>query len=157
MSKRFFFPVGGTGGGPTTQTFDVELWREIINRAKVADERIKVGLLTTPSELASDISDISEIIQNHKSLENDLNCAFSHLDEEKFANGEYDDQFNVLCITCGNTFGALEKWSSLGCDTTIREWYNKGVIVTGYSAGFIAFYEWHPPTQCQDQIVQSLV
>lgn len=59
-----------------------------------------------------------------------------------FGAGQYDGQFDILCITCGNTQAAKDIWKETHCDQKIRQWYEQGVIVTGYSAGFIIFFEW---------------
>ncbi len=140
MNNCRFFPVGGTGGGPTAEPFRIELWRHIFDF--VGSEKPKVALLTTPSKRSSGAISLEAISINYKDLGSQLGCTFVELAEEEFGRGEYDGQFDVLCITCGNTQGAREEWAIHGCEATIRNWYEGGVVVTGYSAGFISFFEW---------------
>lgn len=140
MPSRRFFPVGGTGGGSVDFPFDRNLWREIVRRVRGTQEVLRVGLLATPSKL-SGVIDVEALCRRHKALEGDLGCAFQLLDEDSFGAGHYDGKIDLLCITCGNTQGARDAWLQTGCEDVIRSWYNSGVPVTGYSAGFIVFYE----------------
>ena len=71
-----------------------------------------------------------------------MNCNFTVIDEERLGAGEYDEQFDAVCITCGNTSGARKLWQSYGCEDVLRRWYANGVPLIGYSAGCILFYEW---------------
>jgi hypothetical protein len=142
MKSRFFMPVGGTGNGPTAMPFRQELWTYIFEKALPANSERKVALLATPSRLCDNKIDIAKLIVNYKEIEKSLKCTFHLLEERRFGQGRYDDQFDVLCVTCGDTAGAREFWKTDGCEKVIREWYRNGVVCTGYSAGFILFYDW---------------
>ncbi len=139
MMERIFMPVGGTGGGPSIEPFRIELWQKILT--KTQNKKPKIALLTTPSKLSDSIN-TQELLNNHKNLESQLNCEFEEIDETLFANDYYDKKFDILCITCGNTQEARNLWKSINCEQKIKNWYNQGIIITGYSAGFIVFFEW---------------
>jgi len=139
MSERVFLPVGGTDGGETDKPFRIELWHHILSY--IDTDYPRIALLTTPSKLSGGVIDVEVLIANYKSMEDRLRCSFSVVDEQVFGRGDYDEQFDALCITCGNTQGSREFWTIHGCEETIRKWYNRGTVVTGYSAGFISFFE----------------
>ncbi len=139
MRDRLFLPVGGTGGGSVATPFDVPLWKEVLRYARTSENLPRVGLLATPSRLTGQI-DPQELLLNHKSLEDGLGCSFILLDDASFGQGKED--VDILCITCGNTQAARDEWRRTGCEEKIRHSYERGIPVTGYSAGFILFYEW---------------
>ena len=137
---KLFFPVGGTGGGPTERPFRKELWKHLLSN--VSTKSPKVALLTTPSRFSNGQVKVDNLIKNHIHLEDELRCKFTMLDEDKLGAGGYDDQFDVLCITCGDSQSARKNWELKKCEDVIHRWYDAGVLITGDSAGFILFYDW---------------
>ena len=148
MKTKLFLPVGGSGIDRYDESFDLSLWKLLLS--KVEGQQKRVALLTTPTTATESLSeaaagcmiDAGQLVANHTALESELGACFSVVDEERFGAGQYDGQFDVLCITCGNTADALRIWRQHACDQKIQEWYESGIPVTGWSAGFIALYEW---------------
>ncbi len=137
--SRYFFPVGGTGGGPVESYFRIELWRYLISSYPHNVSRI--GLLATPSKLVKGL-DIDALYDNYRRLGHHLSVEFVPLSEELFGQGYYDGKIDVICITCGDTSGARRVWADNDCEQALKDYYQSGIPVTGYSAGFILFYEW---------------
>ncbi len=123
------------------QRLATQLWAYILEKGLTKTSERKVALLATPSKLCKKI-DCKDLIENHRRLEDRLGCSFHVLDEDRFAKGKYDGGFNILCITCGDTAGARQFWQGTQCENVIRQWYQEGVLCTGYSAGFILFHDW---------------
>ena len=122
--------------------FSPDLWQFIIESLK-ASRPLRVGLLTTASRLCPGKIDLDSLVRQHQSLSKTLPLEFIHLDEIRFGQGEYDNDIDLLCITCGNTYGArAEIWQKYHCETVIPRYYKESMPIAGYSAGFILFFEW---------------
>ena len=50
---------------------------------------------------------------------------------------------DIIYIGGGNTKLMLEKWNGIGLNDILLEAYNKGVVVSGFSAGCYSFFEYN--------------
>jgi len=137
---RLFCPVGGTGGGPTSAHFPDRLWRYFLESIGRSIGRVIV--IATPSKLAGIKISMPELIKNYAELGKRLGVSFVVAEDEQIAESDIDECSHALCISCGNTAGALHVWRQIGLDDKIKKWYRAGVPITGYSAGFIVFFDW---------------
>jgi len=140
MAIRLFCPVGGTGGGPTAEHFPDLLWRYFLNSLDRPIRRVLI--IATPSRLAGDKISMPKLINNYEALGIRCGVSFKIVDEEQLKESDIDEQSDALCITCGNTAAALSYWQRIGLDQKIKRWYEAGIPITGYSAGFILLFDW---------------
>jgi dipeptidase E len=54
---------------------------------------------------------------------------------------EYALEHDVICVSGGNTANALAIWRVHGFDAVLREAWERGVVLTGWSAGMICWFE----------------
>ncbi len=76
------------------------------------------------------------------SLFNRLNCNPSHINFFKRTIDIYDHTMNqdIVFVGGGNTKSMLAVWTDWGMDNILKQAYNKGVIMSGVSAGAICWF-----------------
>lgn len=75
-------------------------------------------------------------------FEKRLNCQVSLLDENKNLEQQLLNA-DVIYISGGDTRYMLYRWQELGLDKKILEAYNNGLVVMGYSAGAICWFDYY--------------
>ncbi len=66
-------------------------------------------------------------------------CVYGEMDYEKIASKF--DIADFIYVGGGDTVYMLEKWNEIGITDLIRKAYDRGVIITGLSAGAICWFE----------------
>jgi dipeptidase E len=81
-----------------------------------------------------------------KQLAPQLDCEFSALrtfDDSPNMKAHQERVMNadVIFVTGGNTLNALAVWKAQGIDTSLRQAWEKGIVLGGESAGMISWFE----------------
>jgi dipeptidase E len=85
----------------------------------------------------------SEIVRFYEQFPSAL-CERSHLKLFDIPRGDLHQHLlaqDVICISGGNTANMLAVWHVHGLDTTLREAWNRGTLLSGWSAGAICWFE----------------
>ncbi len=132
-NKKKIISVGG--GGFTHQT-DEGLDQFIINQLSV--KNFKIGFLPTASK--DDKKKINLFYKRFKSNNSELShfnlCSKTEGFEEWFLNKD------IIYVGGGNTFYMLEIWKKNNLTKIFKDGYDKGIILSGVSAGAICWFDW---------------
>ena len=93
--------------------------------------------------IATATGDNEEYKENYYSTFSKLNCNPTHLDFFKRTpdlEGLIEDQ-QVIFVGGGNTKSMLAVWKDWGLDIYLKEAYERGVVMSGVSAGAICWFE----------------
>ena len=144
--RRTLFAMGG--GGFSMEPDNLALDRYIL--ALTGKERPKVCFLPTAS------GDSEEYIERfHASLET-LETEHSHLSLTRYNQRDPDGHLldqDVIYVGGGNSFQMLLVWRAHGIDKTLRQAWEKGIILCGVSAGSLCWFSgsitdsWGHPVQ----------
>ena len=130
---RTIFAMGG--GGFSMEPDNLALDRYIL--ALTGKERPKVCFLPTAS------GDSEEYIERfHASLET-LGTEHSHLSLTRYNQRDPDGHLldqDVIYVGGGNSFQMLLVWRAHGIDKTLRQAWEKGIILCGVSAGSLCWF-----------------
>src|SRR5262245_9729537 len=120
-------------GGVTTRE-DVELFRYIVAQARRPKPR--VGFLPTAS------GDSDAFIVRFYEQFSSLSCELSHL--ELFGRvpnlQTYIPEQDVIVVSGGNTKSMLALWQGWGLDVLLRQAWEAGAVLSGFSAGAICWF-----------------
>jgi peptidase E len=134
LSTRQIVAIGG--GGLSTESDNLLLEKYLL---KLADKEIpKICFVPTAS------GDAQSYIDRFDTAFAQLPCIPSHLLLFRLETAELRslvlDQ-DILYVGGGNTKNLLALWKDWGLDTIIREAWERGVILAGWSAGSICWFE----------------
>ena len=124
------------GGGGFTNQLDESLDQFILDQSKKIKN--KIGFLATASK-----DDKNKIHLFYKRFEN-IKYELSHFNLTSDANGfsEWILNKDIVYIGGGNTFLMLEIWKKNNLENIFKDAYEKGIILSGVSAGAVCWFEW---------------
>ena len=124
------------GGGGFTHQLDESLDQFVINQLKKTN--IKIGFLATASK-----DDEKKISLFYKRFEN-TEFELSHFNLTSNINGfsEWIMSKDLVYIGGGNTVFMLEIWRKNKLENIFKDAYEKGIILSGISAGAVCWFDW---------------
>ena len=132
-NKKIIISIGG--GGFTHET-DESLDQFVLNQVNI--KNFKIGFLPTASK-----DDKKKIDLFYKRFENNY-TELSHFNLCAKIEGfkGWILSKDIIYVGGGNTFYMLEIWKKNNLIEIFKEAYNKGVILSGVSAGAACWFEW---------------
>ena len=124
------------GGGGFTHQLDQSLDQFVIDKLKKTNN--KIGFLATASK-----DDKKKISLFYKRFEN-TEFELSHFNLTTNINGfsEWIMSKDLVYIGGGNTVFMLEIWRKNKLEHIFKEAYEKGIILSGISAGAVCWFDW---------------
>ena len=124
------------GGGGFTHETDESLDQFVLNQSNI--KNFKIGFLPTASRDAQKNIDLF-----YKRFDNNYS-ELSHFNLCSKIEGFKDWLLNkdIIYVGGGNTFYMLEIWKKNNLTAIFKEAYNRGIILSGVSAGAICWFEW---------------
>ena len=124
------------GGGGFTHQLDQSLDQFVIDKLKKTNN--KIGFLATASK-----DDKKKISLFYKRFEN-TEFELSHFNLTSNINGfsEWLMSKDLVYIGGGNTVFMLEIWRKNKLEHIFKEAYEKGIILSGISAGAVCWFDW---------------
>ena len=131
MNKNII-AIGGGGFGRNTSSYLIENY--ILNLSE--KDYPKICFLPTAT------GDDDTYIVRFYSVFTNLNCLPSHIEFFKRTTDIKDNLLNqdIVFVGGGNTKSMLAIWRDWGLDTILKEAYEKGIIMSGVSAGAICWF-----------------
>ena len=124
------------GGGGFTHELDESLDQFVIDQLKKTN--IKIGFLATASK-----DDEKKISLFYKRFEN-TEFELSHFNLTSNINGfsKWLLSKDIVYIGGGNTVFMLEIWKKNKLENVFKDAYEKGIILSGISAGAVCWFDW---------------
>ena len=124
------------GGGGFTHNSDRELDQFILSQ--FSKEHLKIGFLGTASK--DDQYKVNLFYERFDNQKNQL----SHFNLSRKLDGfrKWLFEQNIVYIGGGNTNYMLNLWSDNNLKVIFKEAYEKGIILSGVSAGAVCWFEW---------------
>ena len=124
------------GGGGFTHQSDLSLDQFVIDKLKRTNN--KIGFLATASK-----DDEKKISLFYKRFEN-TEFELSHFNLTSNTNGfsEWIMSKDLVYIGGGNTVFMLEIWRKNKLENIFKDAYEKGIILSGISAGAVCWFDW---------------
>ncbi len=124
------------GGGGFTHRLDESLDQFVIDQSK--KKNAKIGFLATASK-----DNKNKINLFYKRFEN-VGSELSHFNLTSNVDGfsEWILNKDIIYIGGGNTVFMLEIWKKNGLEKIFKNAYEKGIILSGVSAGAVCWFEW---------------
>ena len=124
------------GGGGFTHQLDLNLDQFVIDKLKRTNN--KIGFLATASK-----DDKKKISLFYKRFEN-TEFELSHFNLTSNINGfsEWIMSKDLVYIGGGNTVFMLEIWKKNKLENIFKDAYEKGIILSGISAGAVCWFDW---------------
>jgi len=124
------------GGGGFTHQLDESLDQFVIDQIKKTN--IKIGFLATASK--DDEKKISLFYKRFENTESEL----SHFNLTSNVDGfsEWILNKDIVYIGGGDTVFMLEIWRKNKLENTFKNAYEKGIILSGISAGAVCWFDW---------------
>ena len=124
------------GGGGFTHQLDLSLDQFVIDKLKKTNN--KIGFLATASN-----DDKKKISLFYKRFEN-TEFELSHFNLTSNTNGfsEWIMSKDLVYIGGGNTVFMLEIWRKNKLENIFKDAYEKGIILSGISAGAVCWFDW---------------
>ena len=124
------------GGGGFTHQLDLSLDQFVIDKLK--STKNKIGFLATASK-----DDKKKISLFYKRFEN-TEFELSHFNLTSNINGfsEWIMSKDLVYIGGGNTVFMLEIWRKNKLENIFKDAYEKGIILSGISAGAVCWFDW---------------
>ena len=124
------------GGGGFTHQLDQSLDQFVIDKLKKTNN--KIGFLATASK-----DDEKKISLFYKRFEN-TEFELSHFNLTSNINGfsEWIMSKDLVYIGGGNTVFMLEIWRKNKLENIFKDAYEKGIILSGISAGAVCWFDW---------------
>ncbi len=124
------------GGGGFTHQLDESLDQFVINQSKNINN--KIGFLATASN--DDKKKINLFYKRFENIESEL----SHFNLTSNVDGfsKWIMNKDIVYIGGGNTVFMLEIWKKNNLEHIFKNAYEKGIILSGVSAGAVCWFEW---------------
>ena len=124
------------GGGGFTHRLDESLDQFVLDQSK--KKNAKIGFLATASK-----DNKNKINLFYKRFEN-VGSELSHFNLTSNVDGfsEWILNKDIIYIGGGNTVFMLEIWKKNGLEKIFKNAYEKGIILSGVSAGAVCWFEW---------------
>jgi len=121
-----------------------------IETTKIDKEIIKLSGKKNPkllfiSTASSDSESYYETIKNHFNKRLGCKTDVLYLIKEKLSKKEIEEKIfksDIVYVGGGNTLKMMKIWRKTGVDKILKEAYQKGVILSGLSAGSICWFKW---------------
>tara|TARA_B100001250_G_scaffold108367_1_gene91444 strand:+ start:1373 stop:2065 length:693 start_codon:yes stop_codon:yes gene_type:complete len=124
------------GGGGFTHETDEDLDQFVLNQSNI--KNFKIGFLPTASK--DDQKKINLFYKRFKSNHSQLSHFNLCSKIKGFRNWLLSK--DIIYVGGGNTFYMLEIWKKNNLTKIFKEAYNKGIILSGVSAGAICWFDW---------------
>jgi aminopeptidase N len=133
MHSKNIVAIGGGGFGRSLGSLDIEKY--IISL--VSKKRPKICFIPTAS------GDSSLYKLNFYRAFSKLDCITSHIDLFSRTENLEDKVFtqDIIYVGGGNTKSMLSVWKEWNLDNILRNAYEKGIVMSGVSAGAICWFE----------------
>ena len=130
--KKHIIAIGGGGFSRNNSSYLIEKY--ILNLSE--KDTPKICFLPTAT------GDDDTYIVRFYSIFTSLNCIPSHIEFFKRTSNIHDHimKQDIVFVGGGNTKSMLAIWKEWGMSTLLNEAYNKGVIMSGVSAGAICWF-----------------
>ena len=138
--KKIVAIGGGEIGRPGYPVETTKIDREIIRMTG----RKKPKLLFIPTA-SSDAESYFEIVKKHFGKRLGCETDVLYLIKEKPSKKEIEDKIfksDIVYVGGGNTFKMMKIWKKCEADKVLREAYQKGIVLSGVSAGSICWFRW---------------
>ena len=124
------------GGGGFTHQLDESLDQFVIDQLKKTN--IKMGFLGTASK-----DDEKKISLFYKRFENtEFELSHFNLTSNVIGFSKWLLSKDIVYIGGGNTFFMLEIWKKNKLENIFKDAYEKGIILSGISAGAVCWFDW---------------
>ena len=124
------------GGGGFTHHSDESLDQFVIDQSKKINN--KIGFLATASK--DDKEKISSFYKRFGNIESELSHFNLTLNVDGFS--EWILEKDIIYIGGGNTVFMLEIWRKYKLEQIFKNAYEKGIILSGVSAGAVCWFDW---------------
>ena len=124
------------GGGGFTHHSDESLDQFVLDQSKKINN--KIGFLATASK--DDKEKISSFYKRFGNIESELSHFNLTLDVDGFS--EWILEKDIIYIGGGNTVFMLEIWRKYKLEQIFKNAYEKGIILSGVSAGAVCWFDW---------------
>lgn len=140
VSKKIIAIGGGEIGKPGTQIETEEIDKETMRLS--GKKHPKLLFIPTASKDSQGYIDVVR-----KYFGDRLGCEVDSLllKREKYSKEEIKNRIlgsDIIYVGGGNTLQMMKSWRKLGVDKLLKQAYEKGVILTGVSAGSICWFEY---------------
>ena len=124
------------GGGGFTHETDESLDQFVLNQLNI--KNFKIGFLPTASKDNQKKIDLfyKRFENNHSELSHFNLCSKVENFEEWLLSRD------IIYVGGGNTFNMLEIWKKNNLIKIFKKAYNKGIILSGVSAGAVCWFDW---------------
>ena len=124
------------GGGGFTHHSDESLDQFVLDQSKKINN--KIGFLATASK--DDKEKISSFYKRFGNIESELSHFNLTLNVDGFS--EWILEKDIIYIGGGNTVFMLEIWRKYKLEQIFKNAYEKGIILSGVSAGAVCWFDW---------------
>ena len=124
------------GGGGFTHHTDESLDQFVLDQSKKTNN--KIGFLATASK--DDDEKISSFYKRFGNIESELSHFNLTLNVDRFS--EWILEKDIVYIGGGNTVFMLEIWRKYKLEQIFKSAYEKGIILSGVSAGAVCWFDW---------------
>ena len=124
------------GGGGFTHHSDESLDQFVLDQSKKINN--KIGFLATASK--DDKEKISSFYKRFGNIESELSHFNLTLNVDGFS--EWILEKDIIYIGGGNTDFMLEIWRKYKLEQIFKNAYEKGIILSGVSAGAVCWFDW---------------
>ena len=124
------------GGGGFTHHTDESLDQFVLDQSKKINN--KIGFLATASK--DDKEKISSFYKRFGNIESELSHFNLTLNVDGFS--EWILEKDIIYIGGGNTVFMLEIWRKYKLEQIFKNAYEKGIILSGVSAGAVCWFDW---------------
>lgn len=138
--KKIVAIGGGEIGRPGYPVETTKIDREII---RITGKK-KPKLLFIPTA-SSDAESYFEVVKKHFGKRLGCKTDVLYLIKEKPSKKEIEGKIfksDIVYVGGGNTFKMMKIWKNCGVDKVLREAYQKGIVLSGVSAGSICWFRW---------------
>jgi len=131
---------GGEIGRPGFPIETIKIDKEIIKLTGKKNSK----LLFIPTA-SSDSESYYEIVKNYFGKKLDCRTDVLYLIKEKLSKKEIREKIlksDIVYVGGGDTLKMMKIWRKNGVDKALKEAYQKGIILSGLSAGSICWFKW---------------
>ena len=131
---RQVIAIGGGGFGRTQESYLIEQY--ILDQT--SNEKPNICFIPTAT------GDLDPYIVNYYSVFTKLNCHPTHISffKRTIDLEEHIMKQDVIFVGGGNTKSMLAVWREWGLDIILKQAYDKGIVMSGVSAGAICWFEY---------------
>ena len=138
--KKIVAIGGGEIGRPGFPIETIKIDKEIIKLTGKKNSK----LLFIPTA-SSDSESYYEIVKNYFGKKLDCRTDVLYLIKEKLSKKEIREKIlksDIVYVGGGDTLKMMKIWRKNGVDKALKEAYQKGIILSGLSAGSICWFKW---------------